>query len=134
MEEIHAGLHSTVSNANEGSLQHPTRTSLQHAPVYQSSMQYIHNNAVTTISQHKLGFTRDIHTHKKYTATTRSWLKLRVKLFIIHQTYEQKKQAGKVTHAGRRDWQAALKEQTGRQFGSQEGAENAAGVMADNLL
>ena len=57
-------------------------------------------------SQQKLGFTRDIltlyrrdiQTDKKYTATTktewRSWLKLRVRLFIIHQTYEQKTQAG----------------------------------------
>ena len=27
----------------------------------------------------------------------------------IHQKYEQKMHAGGVTHAGRRDWQAALK-------------------------
>ena len=117
-------------------------SSFQHAPVYQSSMQYIHRTHVMpnkrsfkrmiytqqrshtdihksqdklgftrdiltlyrrdihthTISQHKLGFTRDIHTDKKYTATTRSWLKLRVRLFIIHQTYEQKTQAGGVTY------------------------------------
>ena len=54
----------------------------------------IHTHTDIHKSQDKLGFTRDIHTDKKYTATTktewRSWLKLRVRLFIIHQTYEQK--------------------------------------------
>ena len=51
-------------------------------------------------SQDKLGFTRDIptlyrrdiHTH------TISQHKLGFRLFIIHQTYEQKMQAGEVTH------------------------------------
>ena len=44
----------------------------------------------------------------------RAWLQLRVRLFIIHQTYEQKTH---IMNARRADWRWAgsLKEQTGRQ-------------------